>query len=452
MITDKELYLSDFKKHFAKKTSASQSYAEKYRAHLCSNRRPFYPFRKELKEIRYPIVVQSSEGSHVKDLDGHTLVDLCCGFGTVFFGHREPFLIEALERQMKRGIQIGPESDRVGELSERISQSSGLSRVLYQNSGTEAVMTAMRIARAYRNKPGIVIFSDNFHGHFDGTLAIVNPDSPPAATPKFIGVPQGMVNDIVVLPFGEIEQLAHLLRQRKDIAAVLIEPVQNAAPHRIFPGFIKKVRELTSAHDVSLIFDEVLIGFRIALGGGQEYFGVKADMVAYGKVISGGMPLSVVCGDEAHMAMVDGGIWSHFDHSAPQANLTFNAGTFCRHPLSVAHALAVIEKLQEEPGKLQQKLNARCDQMIHELNEHFEKITAPIRAANIGSFFRFLPDPARRMEIGSELFFYHMVYHGIYIWEGHSCFLTLAHSDEDIAKIVHAAKKSSSVLKEVGWW
>lgn len=191
----------------------------------------------------------------------------------------------------------------------------------------------------------------------------------------------------------------------------------------------------------------MITGFRIQPGGAQAWFGVQADLVTYGKVIGGGMPIGIVAGKAAFMDGIDGGTWSFGDGSYPQNEhrRTFVAGTFCHHPLAMAASLAVLDYLESHGEQLQNQLNSRTSALAAELNSYFTHEQIPMKIVHFGSLFRFV------LKGDLELFFYHMLEKGIYIWEGRNCFLSTAHTEEDIARIIQAVKDSVDELRKGGF-
>lgn len=449
-------YLTAFIERYNAKTARSKQQAALHRPHLCNNRKSSSGFRPETKELTYSIQCHASSGCTVTDIDGNEYVDLAMGFGSTFFGHRPEFITERLQQQLNQGYQIGPESHLAGECAQMICQTTGMERVLFTNSGTEAVMTAIRIARAATGRSKVVIFQNAYHGHFDGTMTIPDYEAGPGASlPMTAGTPLSMVSDVMTLPYNSPQATSYLKAHGHEIAAVVTEPVQNRDPGLHPAQFLREVRQITRESGTILIFDEVLVGYRIALGGAQQWFGIDADMATYGKVIGGGLPLGVVAGKSRIMDRVDGGQWQYHDHSAPDSQTTYTAGTFCKHPLAIAACHAVLRKMIEEGPRLQEQLNQRTDEMVRILNEVFTAHQVPLQVHHFGSFFRFaqngnLSFVYQPLEL--DLFFYHLVEKNIYVWEGKTCFLSTAHTNAHIQKIIHAVNDSVVEMKAAGFW
>ncbi|RKZ79614.1 MAG: non-ribosomal peptide synthetase, partial [Candidatus Parabeggiatoa sp. nov. 1] len=439
---------------YTKRTQKSKQQEQAYRS-VFADMRSTFGFRMETKEICYPIIAESFQGSKMWDIDDNEYIDLTMGFGVHLFGHQPDFITTALEYPLKRGMSLGPQSKLAGEVAELICEFTGMQRVTFCNSGTEAVMTALRIARAATGREKIILFSGSYHGHFDGTLAVSPIEEPQlGAVPMAPGVLQKMVDDILVLPYGVPQSLNTIKTYANELAAVLVEPVQSRRPDLQPKAFLHELREITKAADTALIFDEMITGFRIHPGGVQALFGVDADIVTYGKVIGGGMPLGIVAGKADYMAKIDGGLWRYGDASHPEIEKTFYAGTFCKHPLAMVAARAVLNCLKKQGPVLQQKLNQRTTYLAKTLNTYFEQSEVPIRVVYFGSLFRFalannLSYVYQPLEM--DLLFYHLIEKGVYIWEGRVCFLSTAHTAEDIEYIIKVVKESVEELRKGGF-
>src|SRR5436190_4124793 len=306
-------------------------------------------------------------------------------------------------------------------------------------------MVALRIARTVTQRNRVVIFEGSYHGSFDGILALrVVRDGVLQTVPGAPGTTQGMVNGVLVLRYDDPESLEIIRAQGNELAAVLVEPVQSRRPDLRPTEFLRALREITAKSGTGLIFDEVVTGFRCHPQGAQGYFGVRADLATYGKVVGGGMPIGLVAGKAEFMDAVDGGAWSYGDDSYPKKRNTFVAGTFCHHPLTLAAMRAVLARLKEEGPALQQTLNRRNAALCGRLNRSFEEEEVPIRMAWFGSLFRFV----LRGDI--ELLFFHLIKRGFYIWEGRNCFLSTAHTEEDIERLYEAVVDSVRALREGG--
>lgn len=450
-----QAHMNDLVHRYTQRTRGSREFAVKTHG-VWADMRSSFLFRPESKEIAYPIIGAQSAGPYFWDVDGNCYVDVAMGFGVNFFGHNPEFIRQALSERLTQGVQVGPESHLAGDVASLIHELTGVERVTFCNSGTEAVMTAIRIARAATGKSKIVIFSGSYHGHSDYTLVV----SKKAGTqyqslPMTLGVPQSAVDDVLVLPYDQPESLDIIRQHLPELAAVVVEPIQSRQPQIQPKAFLTELRHITEAAGVSLVFDEVLVGFRIHPGGAQHWCGVRADLVTYGKVIGGGMPLGVVSGKARWMDLVDGGVWHFGDRSQPHTARTFVAGTFSKHPLAMTAARAVLRRMKQEGPALQETLNAKTERLAETVNAFAQTHGFPIRVAHFGSLFRitltgnstYLFQP---LEI--DLFFYHLIDRGVYTWEGRTCYLSTAHSDADISHIVWAIQDSLMSLRAGGFW
>ena len=451
LTAEQQSFLETFIASYRQRTRRSRQAAEEFRPMLADLRNSM-GFRPEIKEILYPIQAVSSAGARFVDVDGNSFLDLTLGFGVHFFGHNPEFVARAIRDQLDLGMQLGPQSPLAGEVAAGIRELTGVERVTFCNSGTEAVMTAIRLARAATGKTRVVLFSVSYHGHSDGTLAVAGPDA--ETLPMAPGVPPGWLQDVLVLPYGEEGALETIRQEAGRLAAVLVEPVQSRRPDLQPAEFLRRLRELTAATGVPLIFDEIITGFRSHPGGAQAHFGVQADLVTYGKLLGGGLPLGVVAGRAALLDGIDGGAWRYGDDSRPLATKTFAAGTFCRHPLAMAAALAVLNRLRREGPALQQGLNRRTEALARTLNALFDEEQAPLRVVYFGSMFRFVSAGNSSylfQPLDTDLFFHALIAHGVYIWEGRTCFLCTAHTEADISFIVEAVRKSVRLLRAGGF-
>ncbi|MFL9458790.1 aminotransferase class III-fold pyridoxal phosphate-dependent enzyme [Tolypothrix bouteillei VB521301_2] len=358
---------------YNKRTEKSKQRAQTYRQVLADSR-AVAGFRLSTKEMVYPIVGERAQGSKFWDVDGNEYVDITMGFGVLLFGHAPSFLTNALQEQMDLGLQIGPQSQLAGEVAELICELTGMERVTFCNSGTEAVMTALRLARTVTRRTKIVIFAGSYHGHFDGVLATaLNGET--IGVPMTSGVSQQIVQDVMVLDYGNPESLKLLQTCCHELAAVLVEPVQSRQPHLQPQEFLQKLRHLTQVSGCALIFDEVLTGFRIHPGGAQAWFGIQADIAIYGKIVGGGMPIGVVAGKATYMNGIDGGLWNYGDTSYPESEKTFFAGTFNKNHTGMAAARSVLQYLKNQGSTLQEQLNQRTLQLATTLNTYFDEET-----------------------------------------------------------------------------
>ena len=440
-------FIADLAKRYAAKTPSSKARTQSYRKVL-ADPRTASGFREEWKEMVYPVVAQRSKGSKIWDIDGNEYVDVVNGYGQTAFGHTPDFVVHAVNAQMEEGYAIGPQSPLAGEVAQMFADMTGHERVTFCNTGSEAVMAAMRLARTVTGKEKVVCFDGDYHGQFDEVL--VKPGSKagvPKAFPLAPGIPQSSVGNMVVLPYGKPESLAWITANIDDIAAVLIEPVQSRHPSLRPKAFVEELRAVTAANDSALIVDEVVTGFRVHPAGMQGYWGIQGDMATYGKVVGGGLPVGVLAGNARFMDALDGGQWQFGDDSVPEVAPTFFAGTFVRHPVVLAAMKAVLTHLKEAGPALQENLTARMEALVGRLNAHLEKVGIATRVETFSSWFYVSMSAEDRL---GSLFYAYMRLLGVHIMEGFPCFLTTTHSDADIQKIEAAFIESISALQSVG--
>ncbi|RYZ37403.1 MAG: aspartate aminotransferase family protein, partial [Myxococcaceae bacterium] len=438
LLPEQQRFLESFLARYTRRTQGSKQNAIRHRGRW-SDVRWQMNFRPEVKELCYPIVSTRSHGSRVWDVDGNEFIDLSMGFGVHLFGHNPPFVIEAMQQRLAQGMELGTQSDLAGEAAELICELTGMKRVTFCNSGTEAVMTALRVARAATGRTKIVMFTSSYHGHSDGTLVVGRMvGGTPRSLPMASGVAQHIADDVLVLPYGEDRTLELIREHLHELAAVLVEPVQSRRPNVQPRAFLHTLRELTREARVPLIFDEIITGFRLHPGGAQAWYGIEADITTYGKVLGGGMPLGVVADRGGFVDRIDGGDWRYGDASHPVQGTTFAAGTFCKHPLTMAATLATLRHLKREGPGLQERLNQRAAKLAERVNAVFEREQVPIVMVHGGSVLRFTSAGNSSylfQPLEMDLFFSQLIDRGLYIWEGRTCMLSTAHTDEDLDTI-----------------
>jgi len=382
-------YLKAFIKRFTERTANSKRLTQEYRQHL-ADPRVVSGFRTQWKEIVYPILTERSKGSRLWDVDGNEYIDILNGFGPIMLGHRPDFVEKAVAHQLHEGFEIGPQSPLAGEVAKLFCEMTGNERMTFCNTGSEAVIAAMRVARTVTGRSKVVLFAGSYHGMFDEVLVKgVKAAGTPRSLPIAPGIPRESVGNVVVLDYGTPESLEWIRSHANELAAVLVEPVQSRHPNLQPREFVQQVRKITEESGSALIFDEVVTGFRVHPGGCQALFGVRADLATYGKVLGGGMPIGILAGKAKFMDALDGGAWQFGDHSSPSVGVTFFAGTFVRHPLTLAAVKSVLDYFKEQGPQLQEQLTARTASLVKSLNALFEKYQLPTRIENFASIFYF---------------------------------------------------------------
>lgn len=425
------------------KNRLTKQHTQEYRQSLALNRNAA-GFSKEMKEFVYTLVCDCADGPHVYDLDGHEYIDLTMGFGSILLGHNYPPVRKAIEEQLTKNWSVGPISPLAGILSKEISEATGVERVAFFNSGTEAVMVALRIAKAITKKKYIVFFKGAYHGTFDSLLSMKNDPVTHLAKEIVPGVTQAVLNESYLLEYGSEESLNFIKKHKDEIAAVLTEPVQSRNPIFQPREYLHELRQITAESNIALIFDEVITGFRIDIGGCQKYFDVTADIVIFGKVIGGGLPIGIVAGKAKFLDATDGGFWQYGDDSTPSIKSTFVAGTFCHHPLAMAASLKTLEILNQSNGQLLKDLNTTTEAFCARLNYFFSANGYQFVINHFGSLFRFYT-PGKL-----NLLYHHLLLNGVYVWEGRNCFLSPAHTPQVIASLEEKIKLSCLQMEKQG--
>ncbi len=449
LTTQQQQSLERFMARFIAKTKRSREHAQKHRPHF-ADPRGVAGYRRVWKSIVYQISVQRSAGSKLWDIDDNQYIDIAMGFGLNLFGQSPEFVTNALHRQLDCGVEVGPQSPLAGEVAQLLCDFARKDRVTFCNTGSEAVMAAMRLARTVTGKSKIVFFNRDYHGNFEEVLLRSNQIGHTRRTqPAAPGVPQSFADNAIVLDYGTPEALQVIRDQADEIAAVLVEPVQSADPFNQPREFLHEVRRITQQLDIALIMDEVITGFRAAQGGAQEYFDVWGDMSTYGKILGGGLPIGALAGTKRFMDALDGGSWRYEDDSEPTADMTFFAGTFVRHPLAMTAAHQILMKVKEEGPELQEGLTRKTTYLVDKLNRFFAEELFPFRVAQFASLFRFMFPPDLEY---ADLLYFHLLERGVFTrgW-GDNCFLSTAHSDDDIQHIIEAVQSSCLEIRDGGF-
>ncbi|GGZ96549.1 type I polyketide synthase [Streptomyces bluensis] len=433
---------------WARRTTVSKRITEEDRFAL-ADQRNLISSRKGRREASYPVVGARGEGARFTDVDGQEFLDLCMGFGVIMLGHASEPLTAALRTFDASDLLIGPQSSTAGDVARGIASLTGVDRVAFTSSGTEAVMGAVRAARARTGRKLVAQFSGSYHGTFDGVLVAPRAGGERGeTTPLGRGTPASMVQDVIVLPYDD-SALPVLESYGDQLAAVLVEPVQSRRPGYQPVELLHQLRALTRAHGTALVFDEIITGFRCHPGGAAAYFGVRPDLVTYGKVIGGGTPIGVIAGDAEFMAPIDGGRWREGDVGFPQRPSMVFAGTFSKHPLTMAVAQQMIWHLKKHSPRLQISLADRTADLARRINSHASANGYPLEVEHFSSLFRINVDGS---PLAEDMFFLGLLNRGIYVWEGRTCFLSAAHTEADCTRIVDAVAETAAEVASRGLW
>lgn len=400
---------------------------------------------KDLESLSYPIIVKKAEGTKLWDVDGNEYLDFAMGFGANFFGYNNKVIQDAVRDTLETDIVLGAIRPEAFSIAEEISKMTGVERVSFCNSGSEAVMNLLRIARAATNRNKVVLFEGSFHGTFDPVFTQANESGGILALPKSIGTPMEYVSQTLVFPYGEDDIFECLDKNYNDIAAVIVEPVQSRHPELRPKEFVQELRRFTEERGILLIFDEVITGFRTGLRGAQEYYNIEADLVSYGKIIGGGFPIGIFAGKSKYMDLIDHKGWSEVSKNKKSGFLVNTGGTFNAHPISIAAATAVCKILKEDGDAIYSHVNSLTNYLATELNSWFIEQSIDIKVEHFCSQFIFLSENMQML----RLMQYAMIYNNIYVWEGGTCFISTEHTKSDINHLIDVVKECSIQIKEI---
>ena len=389
-----------------------------------------------------PRFIRSGKGCRIIDEDGAEFIDYVCSWGPLILGHARPEVLEALQRTMKDGTSFGAPTKREVELAELIREMvPSIEMVRLVNSGTEATMSAIRLARGYTGRDLIIKFSGCYHGHNDGLLARAGSGAATFAIPDSLGVPASVVEKTLVLPFNDLEAVSSSLQQNgANVAAVILEPVAgNMGVVPPAPGFLAGLRDLCSRHGSLLIFDEVISGFRVAPGGAQELYEVKPDLTCLGKIIGGGLPLAAF-----------GGSRSIMEKLAPVGGV-YQAGTLSGNPLAVTAGLTTLRILRRDSPY--EELERKSSMLVRGIQKVFREKGIAHTINRVGSMLSvfFHPGPVSSYEEALQSdksaftkFFGHMLDEGIYLAPSpfESWFVSTAHGAAEIEKTIISVRRS----------
>lgn len=396
----------------------------------------------------YPFFVSRAEGSRIYDVDGNVYVDYVMGYGALLLGHVHPTYIENLRKALEDGVLYGAPTEEEVILAEKIKRFyPSVEMIRLVNSGTEATMHAIRLARGYTGRRKVLKFEGCYHGAHDVVLVKAGSGALTFGTPSSRGVLEETAKYTLVSRYNDIDSTERIVREnRDDLAAIIVEPVvANVGLIKPRPDFLKSLRELADYSGAVLIFDEIVTGFRLAPGGAQEYFKIKADMTTLGKVLGGGLPISAFGGKEEIMRNL-----------AP-AGKVYQAGTYSGNPLSTKAALTVLDIIDKNRGIYEQMKN-RVEKLSKMISWFIEERKLPLTITHIESMFQlfFTPEEVksyedvRKSDINwFKQYFLEMLKLGVFVppSQFETCFLSAAHSDEDIEKTVEAMKKALSALQ-----
>ena len=400
-----------------------------------------------LKE--YEPIISNGLGSKVWDINGNKYIDYLLGSGPMVIGHSNSNVISAIKKQLDLGFTFFAGNEQVILLAEEIVNAVRCAEtVRFCSTGTEATLYAMRIARAFKNKDKILKFEGGFHGMNDYALMSMSPSNPkpfPFASSDSAGIPKSIESEILIAPFNNLSVTCDIIEKHKnELAGVIIEPFQRSIPP--VTGFLEGLREITKSYDIPLIFDETVTGFRFAYGGAQEYYNVIPDLCTIGKAVSGGFPLTAVCGRLDMM--------SHFDYIESPANrFVPQIGTLNGNPIAAVAGLATLNELKK-PG-IYNKIFETGNKIMKSLEELFESAKISAKITGIGALFDIYFTDQEIIDYRSTLsadksimvdFNKNLLLNGVL--KGNSKFyISSVHEDDDIQETINALEKTIESIK-----
>ena len=389
-----------------------------------------------------PRFVEKAQGAYITDVDGNTYVDFVGSWGPMILGHNHPRVREAVLEACEKGLSFGAATEAEVDMAQLICQMvPSIEMVRMVNSGTEAVMSAVRAARGFTGRDKIIKFAGCYHGHSDSMLVKAGSGVMTAGVPDSAGVPKGCSQDTLTAVYNDLQSVEELFEAWKDqIAAVILEPV--GANMGVVPpaeGFLPGLRRLCTDQGALLIFDEVITGFRLGLDGAQGYYGITPDLTTFGKIIGGGMPVGAYGGRRDVMELI-----------AP-AGPVYQAGTLSGNPIAMAAGMAQLRLLQETPD-FYEKLNEKSSRFFHQIQELIEKSGRGYQLNHVGSLgcLFFTPEPvvdyasAKTSDTREfAAYFKHMLEAGIYLAPSQfeAMFLSAAMTQEDLERTLLAMEK-----------
>ena len=402
--------------------------------------------------------IKSALGANITDTDGNTYLDMAMAGGASILGHANPLVVDMVNRQMIDGSLYTVANPIAEDLAECLSRAIlGCNQFIFSSTGSEATLRAIRLARAVTGKKKIAIFSGCWHGSHDQVLVEEDysrgSEDVPAMMAKSSGILDEVLENIVFLPYNT-DAAFDLIQVNKDnLAAVIIEPVQGSNPRDDIVGFLKDLRQVTTNTGVLLIFDEVITGFRLALGGGQERFGISSDIVTYGKSIGGGLPIGVMSAAPHILSQIT-------EKELGKKLPFFNGGTFSANPLTMAAGLAVVRYLIEHQEKTYSQLENKGEVVRANLNSFCQSNGLPAHVIGIGSIFRIIfTDKLVRSRRERDLnetsyanqreFYAKLLLAGVHVGSNGINFISMAHTDENLDEICSSYHKALiSLAKE----
>lgn len=396
----------------------------------------------------YPFFAASSKGSKIVTADHINCIDYCMGYGSLLLGHAHAEIMESVKSQIDNGSLFCVPTEKEVQLAELISKvvpCAEMTRLV--NTGLEATMHAIRIARAFTKKNKVIKFEGCYHGAYDYVL--VRSGSGGAGVPTSEGAFEEVSSQTLVVPYNDSSELEQIVKKNEDIACVIIEPVP-ANMGLVIPNkqFLNEIREITRQQDIILIFDEVVTGFRLALGGASEFFGIKPDLATFAKAMGNGFPIAAISGKKEIM-----------EQFAPGGKV-YQASTYAGNPISVSASIATIEMLMDAKNELYPRIAKTCDRIVDGIKNELERLNLHFTINTIGSMYQLFftsgkVDNAKNAKKSSLVLFKRLydelLKRGIFIppSQFETCFVSNAHSEDDADKTVESYNDALRRVKEI---
>jgi glutamate-1-semialdehyde 2,1-aminomutase len=388
----------------------------------------------------YPFFVDRANGSRIYSVDGDSYIDYCMAYGSLILGHSFEEVLNSVRERLTRGTLYGAPTALEVDFSELIRKLVPCMEMLrLVNSGTEATMHAIRLARGFTGRKKIAKFEGCFHGSHDYVLVKAGSGATSFGSPDSLGIPEETIQNTIVLPYNDFQVFEEVIRREgHDIAAVIVEPVIGNAG-LILPkdDYLNQVRKLTKDYGIILIFDEIITGFRLALGGAQEYYDIKPDMTTLGKILGGGFPIATFGGRKEIM-----------QHLSPSGKV-YQAGTFSGNPVSVTAGYSSLQILSERHHKIYPRLEKACEELKKSLLDLASDHRVEAKVNGIASMFQIFFSPHPVIDYNSAklsdtykfyIYFKELLKHGVFVppSQFETCFLSAAHSEEDLERTINA--------------
>jgi glutamate-1-semialdehyde 2,1-aminomutase len=396
----------------------------------------------------YPFFAASSKGSKIVTADHINCIDYCMGYGSLLLGHAHAEIMESVKSQIDNGSLFCVPTEKEVQLAELISKvvpCAEMTRLV--NTGLEATMHAIRIARAFTKKNKVIKFEGCYHGAYDYVL--VRSGSDDAGVPTSEGAFEEVSSQTLVVPYNDSSELEQIVKKNEDIACVIIEPVP-ANMGLVIPNkqFLNEIRKITRQQDIILIFDEVVTGFRLALGGASEFFGIKPDLATFAKAMGNGFPIAAISGKKEIM-----------EQFAPGGKV-YQASTYAGNPISVSASIATIEMLMDAKNELYPRIAKTCDRIVDGIKNELERLNLHFTINTIGSMYQLFftsgkVDNAKNAKKSSLVLFKRLydelLKRGIFIppSQFETCFVSNAHSEDDADKTVESYNDALRRVKEI---